>query len=159
MLTAERLRYLFRYNPETGQFWRRHPHAGYNINREAGHVRKGMQYREIRVDQKLYLAHRLAWLYMTGEWPTDEIDHIDMDHGNNRWANLRAANRQQNQANTRARSPLGLKGVSKKRGRYRARISVGKQEIWLGMFDTPEEAHAAYRAAAEKIHGEFARAA
>jgi len=158
MLTAERLRHLLRYDPETGQFWWRYPRSGININREAGYLSQ-INYRMIRVDQKLYLAHRLAYLYMTGEWPSEEVDHIDVDPSNNRWSNLRAATRQQNQANTGARSPLGMKGVSRKRGRYRARISIDGKQVQLGTFATPEEARAAYVAAAQEHFGEFARVA
>ncbi|MBA1157754.1 HNH endonuclease signature motif containing protein [Microvirga mediterraneensis] len=161
MLTAERLRYLFRYDPETGQFWRRHPHAGYNINREAGYVRKGAPYREIRVDQKLYLAHRLAWLYMTGEWPVETVDHIDGIPANNAWANLRAATFKENSRN-RGRLPnntTGYPGVSRQRRRFRARIVVDGKPIELGSFDTKEAARDAYNAAAKEHFGEFARVA
>jgi hypothetical protein len=157
MITAERLRSLLSYNPETGIFtWR--VRRGRIL---AGTVTGGIGshgYVEIRVDYRLYLAHRLAWLYMTGEWPKETIDHRDLDRTNNRWRNLREATFGQNNTNRRARGAQGLKGVTKNRRAYVAQIQVAGRNRYLGSFATPEAAHAAY-VAASSAHGEFARAA
>ncbi len=110
---------------------------------------------------KMYKAHRLAWFYMTGEWPPDQIDHIDGDRDNNRLVNLRKATNAQNGANARLskNNSSGFKGVSfdTSVGRWRASIRRNRQLHYLGFFNTPEEAHAAYASAAVQLFGEFAR--
>lgn len=161
-VTQARLKELLRYEPETGVFtWLVAPRRGMFPGDVAGCWSEPAGW-VIRVDCRLYLAHRLAWLYMTGEWPKNEIDHIDVSRRNNRWANLREATRRQNQANTpkQSNNTSGFKGVSFQRGvnKYRARIKAHGKKMSLGCFDTAEEAHLAYRSAAERIWGEFARA-
>lgn len=97
---------------------------------------------------------------MTGEDPANDVDHLDGDTANNRWRNLRPATKHQNLRNSRLHRGKALpKGVSHCAGTWRLRASIyvdGKQKH-LGMFDTPDEAHAAYRAAAQAAFGEFAR--
>lgn len=163
MLTDERLREVLHYDPMTGDFTRLVGTARrVNVGDIAGST-NGQGYREIMIDRRRYLSHRLAWLYMTGRWPIAQIDHIDIDRANNRWANLREASRSQNQGNTRVPSTntSGFKGVSldKESRKWRAQIRAGGKKRWLGSFNTPDAAHAAYCAAAEKNFGEFARAA
>lgn len=113
-------------------------------------------------DRKQYLAHRLAWLWMTGLWPKDEIDHRDGNPSNNAWINLREATRKQNGANRKinSNSRLGIKGVRKRAGyrRFEAQIKVNGRKHVIGYFDTPEEAQAAYKKAADQFFGLFARA-
>jgi hypothetical protein len=110
-----------------------------------------------------YLAHRLAWFYVTGEWPEQVIDHWDCDGFNNAWTNLRPATMTQNQGNRRlnCNSSTGLKGVSLNSDSegYRARISYKGKSYFLGHFETAEEAHEAYMDAARNKFKEFARAA
>lgn len=159
MLTAERLRSLLDYDPATGVFlWRVRRGPSALAGSIAGHIIAG-GYRLIGVDGTEYYAHRLAWLYVHGAWPTGHIDHQNVTPGDDRISNLREATRSQNLANRPAQSnnTSGLKGVSfhKGAGRWRATI----QHKYLGLFDTAEEAHAAYRAAASRVFGEFARAA
>jgi HNH endonuclease len=116
----------------------------------------------IRVDYQNYRGHRLAWFYITGEWP-DQIDHIDMDKANNRWANLREATKSQNQANTgmSKSNTSGLKGVHlvKSKGRYQASIKVDGRQTFLGYYQSPHVAHIAAIAARALAHGKFARLA
>jgi hypothetical protein len=159
MLTVERLKELLHYDPDTGHFtWLadfRHQHKSGD---RAGTLCHG--YRRIKIDRVLYYEHRLAWLYMCGEFPPKHIDHADMDRANNRWSNLRLATRSQNQANRPTTNKIGLKGVKKiSDGRYEARIQFGTTRIFLGTFSTPEAANAAYYAAAREAYGDFARAA
>ncbi len=158
-LTASRLRELLHYDPETGIFrWK--------VNR-GGPMRKGdiagtrmkIGYIAICVDQILYYGHRLAHLYVTGEWPKDEIDHRDLNKSNNAWLNLRPANSSQNKVNRPARGqyPRGVT-FHRQSGLFTASAHKNGKRYHLGYHKTPEAAHAAYCAAALKLHGEFARA-
>jgi hypothetical protein len=96
---------------------------------------------------------------MTGEWPPSEVDHRDLDKGNNRWTNLRIASSAGNKWNLARRSSntTGYKGVSRKRSKFQAQIAINKKRVSLGCFASPEEAYAAYCKAASEWHGEFAR--
>lgn len=160
MLTQARLKELLHYAPETGVMkW--YVKRGRSHGRDcAGYIRPD-GYWHIVVDSKPYLAHRLAWLYMTGEWPKADTDHINSDRADNRWANLRQATRTLNNANSCAREKnvTGLKGVRQPRpgGSFIAQISVGNVTRYLGSFPTAEAAHAVYVMAARKHFGEFAR--
>lgn len=160
MLTAERARELFDYDPDTGDLtWKvslnpRAP-AGWIVN-----TKHGDGYYSVRVDRKTYLAHRVAWLIVYGEWPDKLIDHVNGDRRDNRLSNLRKATYSENGWNcgVRASNTSGFKGVCKhnKCGKWIARIRIGNGvRKHLGLFDTPEAAHAAYRRAAEEHHGAF----
>lgn len=168
-LTAERLREVLNYDPDTGVFvWRKRegddPHTRMWNTRFAGEVagsiRKSDGYRVIRIDVRLYLAHRLVFLFMTGKWPIADVDHINMNKVDNRWCNLREATQSQNNANTRKRknNTSGYKGASWHGSGWRAQIHVSGKHICLGTFPSPEEAHAVYCEAARKHFGDFARA-
>lgn len=161
MLTAERARELFEYDPKTGILKNRFKRN--NNGADAGAVagyQKANGYWEIGIDKKYYSVHRIIWLYMTGEMPKHHIDHIDMNPSNNKWENLREATRSQNGANRRAykNNLSGFKGVSKIGNRWYAEIQKNGIRYNLGRFDSPEQAHAAYCKAASKLHGEYARA-
>jgi hypothetical protein len=158
-LTQQRLKELLNYDPATGVFtWLVGGH-GVKVGDVAG-ADNGSGYIRFSVDGKRgRKAHRLAWLYMTGEWPVGAVDHRDLDKANNAWANLREATNSQNQANKTGRNSTGFKGVYKDHNRFKAMISVNGKQIHLGNRSTPEEAHALYVAAANDIHGEFARSA
>lgn len=164
-LTAERLREILHYDPETGLFtWCAHttPRHRTTGGQIAGR-RQSRGYIQITIDGRCYVAHRLAWFYITGSWPAAEIDHINGIRDDNRFVNLREATRAQNMANSRRlhSNTSGFKGVSfdKRDGRWRAYIRGNQRRHHLGSFDTPEEAHAAYCAAAAELFGEFARPA
>lgn len=97
---------------------------------------------------------------MTSEWPPDgmEVDHIDCDPTNDKWSNLRLATRAQNCANSTARkNSTGFKGVQARGKKWVAGIKIDGKRVYLGRFDTPEDAHAAYCRAASAHQGEFAR--
>jgi hypothetical protein len=160
MLTYERLRELLDYDPETGAFrWK--PTIG---NRRSGCIAGSPHssgYLSITIDGHNYLAHRLAWLFQTGKWPNEMIDHVDCSRNNNRFSNLRQADRSQNMCN-RTKSVTnksGFKGVHwhYAKRRWQAKIGMGGKYKHLGYFSTPEAAHAAYIAAAEAKHLGFAR--
>jgi hypothetical protein len=158
-VTRARLRALLHYDRQTGEFrWinRMSPRAG------AGHLAGTLipgGYRVIAIHGRNYRAHRLAWLYVTGKWRSQIIDHRDGDPSNNRWKNLRRATRSQNCANRRVprNNSCGLKGVSHDGWSWRATIHKQGRRHYLGSFSTPEAAHAAYAKAARKLFGEFAR--
>jgi hypothetical protein len=164
---AEYLRERVSYDPETGEFrWKPLPPttvAARSRNARCGSGRADRQdrdrYRVIKIDHQTYAAHRLAWLYMTGEWPALEIDHANLNKSDNRWQNLRLATRSQNQANraVRAVNKTGFKGVHQKGRKYVAQLTFQQRVIYLGQHDTPEAAFAAYSEASERYHGAFAR--
>lgn len=161
-LTAEVLRTHLHYDSETGLFTRLRPASTAAAGEVAGYE-NDQGYIVIAVCGAQHHAHRLAWLYMTSEWPSHQVDHRNLDKGDNRWANLRLATPSQNGQNAPAKSnnTSSCKGVSwYAAGRkWRARIVIDKREISLGYFDDFEAAKAAYEAAAIKHFGAFARLA
>jgi HNH endonuclease len=155
-LTAQRLRELLHYDPETGVFTWRVKRGGTNIGDVAGCLQDD-GYLVIGVDYHVHLAHRLAWLYMTGAWPTCQIDHRFGVRADNRFSELRDVKERVNSQNMRAArsdSKSGLLGASwsKQAKKWHARIHVNKTYKHLGYFDTPEAAHEAYVAAKRKFH-------
>ena len=158
MISAELLRKILVYDPLDGSWvWRINSAAATKAGDQAGHLdEKG--YHRISIKGRNYRSHRLAWLYMTGEWPKNQIDHRDRNRANNRWANLRIATKSQNGSNTGPyrTNKCGLKGVhQRKNGRFLASIQVRKKKIHIGVFDTAEDAHAAYCRMSSRLHGEF----
>lgn len=155
-LTQARLKEVLYYDHELGWFmWLI---SAQGIRFGAGTIAgtpKGNGYLVIRVDGVLYLAHRLAWLYMTGEWPTQKIDHKLNDGYDNTISNLRDGSirlNAENQRRARRDNKAGLLGVSQDGRRWRAQISVVGQNKYLGTFSTPQEAHHAYVQAKRKFH-------
>jgi len=159
-LTAARLRELLAYNPETGIFTWLVSCGRRGAGTVTGSALHDRGYLRIGIKGRRYFAHRLAFLYMTGEWPPAQIDHINGRRDDNRWTNLRAATQSENFANSgpRSRNRLGLRGVSFRmdKGRYQAQICHNKQ-IHLGYYATPEEAAAVYHDAARRLFGKFAK--
>lgn len=163
-LTAARVRELLDYDPSTGELrWKvdrgRYARAGHRAGRIQTDRRSGRQFRRVGVDRGLYIATRVIFLMMEGRWPSGEIDHRDGDSLNDRWDNLREATVLQNRQNVRRsrKARPGLKGTRPNRHRFEANINVAGKRIYLGIFDTAQEAHAAYCAASVKYHGEFGR--
>lgn len=151
-LNASKLRELITYEPATGRFFWLKPTARCcKVGDIAGYTVNSHGYVRININGRSYGAHRLAFLIMTGEWPTYEVDHIDGDPSNNRWMNLREATRAQNNQNRRNA------GVGRCNGKWRAYIKVYGIQRHIGMFDTEEEAIAAYRTVARQAFGEYAR--
>jgi hypothetical protein len=153
-LTAERMRAVTHYNPHTGAFTWRVPRRKCAVGADAGSTTPG-SYARVKIDYKLYLAHRLAWLYMTGEWPAHHVDHINHDKSDNRWSNLRAATAKQNNENRSryTRSTSGFIGVDRYKDKFwRARICHHRKSITLGYFKTFEEACECRRAAEARLY-------
>jgi hypothetical protein len=158
-ITRARLRDLLHYDPASGEFrWREDRSSRIRAGTIAGSLTPE-RYRKITIKGRRYGAHQLAWFYMTGKWCSLVIDHRDGDPSNNGWQNLRPATRWQSNANRRLprNNVSGLKGVSRHRSQWRARIRKTYRTHHLGIFSTRQAAHAAYAAAARKLFGEFAR--
>ena len=143
---------LFSYNPLTGElFWRVRRSSQTRLDQAAGFI-DAYGYRSIKVNNFQIRAHRLVWAWVTGVDPGSvQIDHKDQNKANNRIWNLRLCTDTENRANI-----LGMKGWCRANGRYKARLIHNGKALYLGTYDTPEEAHAAYLAARKRLHGSFA---
>jgi hypothetical protein len=146
---------LFSYDAETGMLTRLATGKPVLGSRKRKHVAVG-------VGCKTFLAHRIIWKMVTGE-EAALLDHIDCDGHNNRWVNLREAETRENLRNRGApkNNTSGIKGVSfdKITQTWRASITIDRKAINLGRYPTLHEAAEVRRIAAERLHGEFARAA
>jgi hypothetical protein len=158
-LTQQRVRELFDYRD--GQLFWISPKKGRQLGRPVGSLHKDGCL-VVRIDYQLYKVHRLVFLWNHGYMP-EFVDHADMNRANNKIENLRPATKSQNMANRcqQTNGASGFKGVyfHKHSGKWAASIKANKVRMNLGLFDAPEAAHEAYKAAALKHFGEFARAA
>lgn len=161
MLTLERLKEILSYAPETGLFTRLCWVGGNARKDTIAGVEHDGRYIRISIDGKPYYAHRLAWLYMTGEWPEDDIDHKDLNGFNNRWINLREATRTQNSGNVHKRctNTSGIKGIwwNKYHQKWTAEIMINQKKIHIGHFVVFEDAVKARHEADEKYFGQYKR--
>ena len=159
-ITQEGLKEFLSYAPDTGLFVWRVTKGNKSINSAAGTIVRG-GYIRIGLNGKYYMAHRLAWLYVYGEFPTQYLDHINGVTNDNRIENLREATNQENQYNQGVckANKSGYKGVSWRKGnkKWVASGYANSKSIFLGYFNTPEEASEAYNEYAKKVHGEFYR--
>ncbi|WP_161539945.1 HNH endonuclease [Glaciimonas sp. PCH181] len=158
MITQAEIRSLLTYNEATGVFSWLKKHRGCRKDLVAGSVNK-KGYVTIIIAGVRYYAHRLAWLYITGEFPVVMIDHKNGDRADNRICNLRLCTMSQN-ANNSGMKPCntsGYKGVSwsREKGKFYARCRALGKVCWLGYFETAESASAAYTNFASAAHGEF----
>jgi hypothetical protein len=160
------------YEPERGTFtWHARPQAHFATARHcnifnslwaekpAGYLSRG--YRLIGIDYLRFNASRVAWVMMTGEDPgIHQLDHINMNRADDRWINLRLATNAQNNQNRKTQAnhlSSPYKGVKPNGRNWMASIRANGMQHYLGTFDTPEAAHAAYVEAARRLHGSFAR--
>lgn len=159
MLTHERVKFLFRYDPEIKSLRWWNPSSPRLKRGAPAGSRHYRGYFKVKVDGKFYQLHRLMWFYQHGRWPKVHLDHIDGTLDDN--TRVRECTVSQNHANRRCRkdSVSGIKGVSRtSSGRWVARITKDGRCFQLGTFDSPQEAQAAYMKAARRLFGEFARA-
>lgn len=159
MISHDRLLYRLNYNPDTGDFIWKNNRDSTLIGTIAGTILEDGRW-QIQVDSRLYKAHRLAWFYVYGKWPEDQLDHIDGNPLNNRLSNLRECSQTQNQQNQfkpKAHNKTGYLGVSwdSSRKKYAARIRVDGKYKYLGRFDSVEEAAQSYLEAKRKYHPFF----
>ena len=156
MTTAEEVRILFDYDAETGILSWRSGSKPSLIGQEAGTITR-YGYRQVCVYGKLYLAHRVIWLWVHGVWPEFFMDHINGERSDNRLCNLREATMAENHQNkrTKKRTQTGYMGVTRnasKVPKWTAKVTVDGVIHRLGSFDTPEKAHAAYLKAKSELH-------
>ena len=153
-MNQDRIKELFIYDPDTGVFTTRVSRGRWKNGDIAGTKHCG-GYIQIGVDQRHYLAHRLAFLYMTGSFPPEQVDHINGDKADNRWENIRAVNGSQNMKNTSLykNNTSGFCGVSwvKSERKWVVRISHGGVQLYLGGFSEISEAVEARKAAEKKF--------
>jgi hypothetical protein len=156
-LTSELIRELLDYDPETGVFrWRTRTSSKTKVG-DIADKPCAHGYLRISIFYKKYLSHRLAWLYVHGEFHP-LVEHKNRNPSDNRISNLRIGSSAENGWNRsfNKNNKLGLKGVVFTQNKWRARIDVNGRVIYLGYFQTPREAAAAYNDAAVRYHGEFA---
>ncbi len=158
-ITQQFLLEVFEYR-NGNLFWKVDRRGNKLKGKQANRLKKSNGYQEITLNKKKFYAHRVIFMMIHGRWP-EQIDHIDGDRSNNLIENLREANNAENNRNTklRATNTSGFKGVvyNKLNKNYNASITVNYKSIHLGCFDTPEDAHKAYKKAALELHGDFAR--
>jgi Demerecviridae HNH endonuclease len=157
VLTAERLRQLLEYFPETGAFRWRVKRGPAIPGKEAGSMQAG-GYVTIRVERSTYKAHRLAWLHVYGRHPAGTINHRNGDPADNRIENLEEIPFAKNMWYRTTRNQHAYKGVYKYSSKFCALIKVNGKRIFLGSFPTAKEAGAAYMGGARVAFGRFARA-
>ena len=161
-LTQEYLKECLTYDPETGIFtWKERPVNHFKdgkkrksqsicknwnskyANKEAGTL-NNVEYRLIRVHGKLYVAQRLAWLYMEGYWPEHSVDHIDQNKNNNKWSNLRHVTQQCNMQNCKLskNNKSGVNGVwwNKSKSRWVAEITINRKNKWISSHKNLDDA-------------------
>lgn len=142
----------YHYDPLTGIF------SNKKSGKRAGWLCNG--YRVMNVDNQQYYEHILAFVYMTGNFPEEEVDHINRKKNDNRWENLRISNRSANNINKSVRkdSSSGIKGVKfdPKREKWEVRIQAKKIRKFVGYFPTKEEAIKARANAESILHTEYA---
>lgn len=159
LITSDELKEKLRFDPETGIFcWINGSRNGIKAGSPAGAkvtVGGGKIYIQIGLDGRKYYAHRLAWLYVTGDFPTLKVEHINGDGADNRWVNLSHVSAFENQHGTR-RVPLGKNkypGVYSVGKRFSAAIKVRGKRRYLGAFASPEIAYSAYLEAKRSLLG------
>lgn len=157
-MTQEELKTWVAYDPETGIVTRLRHGRRVGVGSVVGSKKNGGL--EARVNGNRVLVHRMIWFYMTGEWP-EVIDHINRDPFDNRWCNLRNCTQAQNRCNNSLRSDntsgtMGVRRYKANPKRWQAEITHKGRSIFLGSFDTLEEAAIARRRAAQELWGEFA---
>lgn len=156
MLTQERLKEVLDYNPETGLFYLKSmiQKSKFKVGDVIGRT-NGKGYVILTIDSLCYRAHRVAWFYTYGEWPIGMIDHINGVKDDNRLVNLRdvsASVNSQNIKTSKSNNKLSKLGVFKHRKKFQAQIMVEGKQLYLGTFNTLEEAHNAYLAAKRQHH-------
>lgn len=158
-MTYEEVHSLFTYDPEGFLVWTPKVNNQFIGKRAGGLSDSGYWYIYMAASKgKYFRAHRLIWLWHTGQMPRGSIDHINRIKTDNRIENLREATHAQQMANKtiHPNSKQKYKGVERKGNRYRSRINIKGKRVYLGYYNTPEEAYTAYCNKAKEVHGDFA---
>ena len=160
MITQSELKEVLEYNPDTGLFtWKKTVNSRAVIGSVAGYkINEG--YTQLCIYRKKYRIHRLAFLYMTGEWPNELVDHINQIKDDNRWSNLRQATVSQNNINSKKQknNKSGYRGVywDSKNQIWRVQIKYKSKHKYLGRYTDIKEAAEVYKKAALELYGEYA---
>ncbi len=159
-ITHDHLKQNIEYDPNTGLWkWIVLPNNSCKKGWFAGHLKTnqdGYQLYEIRICGITYIAARLAWFYMKGEWPINKIDHKNRNSLDNKWDNIREATNSQNTMNQTPRfNQTGRKGVVKSGKKYSSYVKIDGTMMYLGTYNTAEEASLAYESVAKPLHGAF----
>ena len=153
-ITVERVRYQFTYDPDTGIFLHRHKARG--IRRAIAGCTRSDGYVLLCMDRRMYLAHRVAWIYVYGVWPSKFIDHIDRNPSNNRILNLRDVGQSENMQNqtTARNNTTGVLGVhfNTKHQKYVASLMLGRKPVFCKYFASLEDAINARKDAERIFH-------
>lgn len=158
LLDAKYVRHRLSYDPETGIFrWNTYPKAKRMVGQIAGTIRSSGQV-VILLNNQAYLAHRIAWVYVTGENPKDQIDHINRNPSDNRFCNLRECSGSENARNKGmySNNTSGVKGVTKFRGRWAAKVGIDGKKVFLGYYESLQAASIAVKLGRASLHGKFA---
>lgn len=158
-IPIEVIRHWFVYEPDTGLIrWRVKPKGTpRNAGDVAGNRDKQRGYIQIRLLGKKVYGHRMAWALHYGEWPQNEVDHINLNRSDNRIANLRAVTHQQNMLNLpKKASQVGLTGVYRTKSGFMAQTNFSGRRYYIGHYKTAAEAKEAYNAKLVELRGEFA---
>jgi hypothetical protein len=159
MITQKELKEILNYNSESGIFtWK-------NIvkpaRKKVGDVAGGLclGYVVIGINGKIYRAHRLAWLYIYGKWPNDQIDHVNGIKNDNRLCNLRECNQSKNNYNRKMQknNTSGIKGVCKHKDKWMVQFKINKNVMYFGTYDDIEFAELVANEVRAKYHKEFLR--
>ena len=156
-ITVDDVKSVLSYDEDSGVFtWIATKSYKKIIGKKAG-VENSQGYWVIGLFKNHLYAHRLAWLYVHGEWPEHHIDHINGDRSDNRIANLRESTNSENMQNIkgpRADNKFNLLGVcfDKQRQKFLAQIRLNGKNKYLGRFDNPDSAHEAYMTAKREFH-------
>lgn len=150
-LSQERLKELLTYDPDTGEFVWKVRVGNVPAGAKAGYMKRG--YRQIKVDGTKYPAHRLAWMYVFGDWPKKVVDHIDRNPANNRISNLRDTSHTINSLN---RSGSHLCATRNGKG-WQAQIAIFGETVYLGQFRTREEASEVFKQVHRDLYWEHSR--
>jgi len=155
LITQKYLKSILNYNEKTGDFiWvNTHKNTSFMLNKIAGNL-DSHNYIIIRINKKAYKAHRLAWLYVYGEWPKNYIDHINGIRNDNRIENLQDVTKRKNQQNQKLHRQGNLVGASyhKASNKWQARILINGIRIYLGLYNTELEAHNRYLLELNKLN-------
>lgn len=160
MLTQSKLKEVLNYDPDTGIFnWKIKTCKKVCVGKIAGYISPN-GYIHIRINNQNYLGHRLAWLYVYGEFPKNDIDHINNNTADNKIINLRLATKSENAWNRKLQidNTSGVKGVywHANKNKWMARIMVNNKQIYLGSFEDLKVAEKVILESRNKYHREFA---
>jgi len=146
-ITYDRLKEILEYSPTSGLFFSKKINNHVGALDEKGYIR-------VLADGKLYRAHRLAWLYMTGQWPQDQVDHINGNKADNRWENLRDVDQTLNMLNKHKphhNNRSGVLGVSELNGKYYPRLRIDGKLVYLGSYASKVEAKERYESFKQEV--------